>query len=193
MRADKQRAALLAAKGALTEPEIAATCKISERTLRYWKRQPEFRAEVSRHQKELRAKLDAWRDRIADIDIADRSKRLARLDADQKALDQIRAERAVHPDLSRLPGGKTGLIVISGAKTVKVKRKDANGREVAQEHVLMLQETDTGLLAESRALSEQAARELGERSDRHEITGKDGGAITIEFLDSILREADGNP
>ena len=62
--------------------------------------EPEFRVEVARHRRERRARLDAWRDRIVDLEIADRSKRLERLNRDQQALDAVRAERAADPTVS---------------------------------------------------------------------------------------------
>jgi hypothetical protein len=95
MRGTKTRAALLVAQGKLTEVEIARACQISDRQLRRWKQDPEFRVEVARHHRERQRRLDAWRDRILDVDIADRSKRILRLDDDQKALDQIRTEPGV--------------------------------------------------------------------------------------------------
>jgi hypothetical protein len=195
MTAAKQRAALLVATGKLTEPEIASAVKITDRQLRRWKQEPEFRAEVGRQQKERRARLDAWRDRIIDCDIADRSKRIARLDADQKALDAIRAARSVDPTLSKLPGGDTGLVTITGIRKIKVQVKDpGTGKVSVKEQTIVVHEADLGMLAESRALSEQAARELGERTEKHEMTGPDGSAITIELMDAILRRRrDGNP
>ena len=110
MRGTKTRAALLVAQGKLTEVEIARACQIGDRQLRRWKQDPEFRAEVVGHQRERQRRLNAWRDRIMDVDIADRSKRILRLDEDQKALDQIRTERAADANLKKLPGGKTGLV-----------------------------------------------------------------------------------
>lgn len=79
---------------------------------------------------------------------------------------QVIAERAGDRELADTPGGKTGLLV----RTFK-----AVGGAIAEEFAV-----DTGLLREMRELEKQAAEDLGQWADKHEVTGKDGGPIVVE-------------
>jgi hypothetical protein len=70
---------------------------------------PEFQAEMARQQRALRAELDAWRERIVHLHVADRAKRMESLQAAIDSLDAICAARAADPKIASLPGGATGL------------------------------------------------------------------------------------
>lgn len=78
--------------------------------------------------------------------------RLKRLVTLHDKISTLLRERGQHPEMQDVPGGKTGL-VLKRFKTVV----DGDSKRVVEEYV-----TDTGLVAEIRALIEQTAAELGE-------------------------------
>lgn len=116
------------------------------------------------------------------------SSRNARVQALQERWDKMRqviTERAVHyakggDDESDaiVPGGETGLLV-----------KDFKGKEADQP----VYKVDTGLLAELRNHEKQAAEELGQWTEKRQLTDADGHAlqtaITITFVKPDERPA----
>ena len=92
-------------------------------------------------------------------------------------------ERAADPEMTGVPGGRSGFI----ARQVKAVGAGANQR-IVSEYVV-----DVALSRELRGVLEQAAKELGQWTERQELTGKDGGALSIELLDGWLAESDEQP
>ena len=87
------------------------------------------------------------------------SSRNARVQMLQNRWDRMRRvidERAASPAFADVPGGTTGLLV-----------KDYKGKDADQP----VYKVDTRLLAELRAHEKQAAEELGQWSEKRELTG----------------------
>jgi hypothetical protein len=167
MSAKKRKAILLVAQG-LAAVEVAKRVGGALRTIMYWKADPEFAAAVE-------AAMRPWLDKIRARDVADRDKRLERLNADRLRLMTIRDERANDPRVQDVPGGKTGLVYRSG-KT----KNGINGIETTEEF-----RVDYRMLAELREIEEQAARELGQRIDKH-LHIRSFRDFTDEDLDALI-------
>lgn len=88
-------------------------------------------------------------------------------------IQQVIEERAADPSMTKIPGGKTGLIV----RQIKAVGSGA-GMKILREYVI-----DAGLLKELRAHEQQAARELSQWVNKREVTGEDGNAIEINVND----------
>jgi hypothetical protein len=157
----RARAAQLVAEDTLTDEQIAAAVGVSKGTLERWKLRPEFRARVA-------AIIETAIKRTESESINTVAGRALRYKRRAEKLDQVLAERADDPSVAAAAGGKTGLIVR--------QYKIANGREpiVREEFVV-----DTATLAEIRQLEKQAAQDLGQWSDKTEMTGKDGAPFTF--------------
>ncbi len=117
----------------------------------------------------IAAAIAEYRVAIKAEGIANKQNRIDRLNADWLRLQQVIAERAADPTMADVPGGTTGLLV----RTVKALGHGADAR-IVEEYAV-----DTGLLRELRAHEEQAAKELGQWTEKRELTGKDGGAIVV--------------
>lgn len=74
----------------------------------------------------------------------------------------------------RVVGGESGLVV----KQFKVVGSGRN-QQVIEEHVV-----DSALISELLAVNKQAAQELGEWSEKRQITGADGGPIEVRHAES---------
>ena len=158
----RKRAAVLLAEDALTDQQIADTLGIDRATLHHWKKRPEFAAAVRR----LADELGEVARRHA---IGRKTRRLQALDARWHALQRLIAERAADPALQHVPGGQTGLLV----RTLKSIGGGPAVREV-EDFTL-----DAALLKELREHEKQAAQELGQWSERRQVTGQDGGALEV--------------
>lgn len=130
----------------------------------------------------------SWQQRLADITeaerqaivsqgIADKVERVRAQNDRWHRMRQVIAERAEAPETQDVAGGKTGLIV----HNVKGVGKGEDFQ------LIDLYEVDTGLLKELREHEKQAAQELGQWSEKHELTGKDGGAIEVKVDDARER------
>ena len=150
----RDAAAVLVAEDALTDEAIAEQVGISKRTLERWKQAEPFRERVAEHT----AALDAAVQRLA---IAKRRKRVERLDRDWQRLQDLIEARGRALD-GQVAGGETGLL----SRTVKVIGTGKNQTTI-EEYVF-----DAALLREIRATEEQAAKELGQWSEKHEHTGE---------------------
>jgi hypothetical protein len=98
-------------------------------------------------------------------------KKMARL----ALLEQIRIERARAEDMQDVPGGKTGLLV-----------KDYKGQSVFPVYKL-----DAALLKEMRDLEREIAIDLGQWTEKKELTGA-GGEPLLDPLVAALEKAYGN-
>lgn len=179
MQWDKRRrkAAALVAAGEQNDEQIAADCGVHVVTLWRWRKQPEFAARVQELLDKAAAEADAK-------GITEKANRVRVLnDLHEKQLRVI-AERANDPAMQRIPGGKTGLLVRQ-VKLVKVyegsgeyteamadldtppeKLRSAKQDVEVAEYVV-----DTGLLGEIRQYSKQAAQEMGQWTERQEVSG----------------------
>jgi hypothetical protein len=101
----------------------------------------------------------------------------------QKRLWQIVIERAADPSMAKVAGGKGGFIV----RQIKAVGAGA-AQKIVPEYV-----ADVALSRELRGVLEQASKELGQWTEKREVTGKDGGALSIDILDGWLAESDGAP
>lgn len=159
----REQAAQLVAEDRFPDVKIAEICEISEACLSKWKKRPEFAERV----KELTA---IYGERVLKYGLARRERRLAVLsEMHEKILTLIDA-RAKDPEMVAIPGGLTGLLV----KTNKLSRV-GKALQVYEEF-----KADVGLLKELRAIEEQAARELGQWRDKHELSGAHGKPIGID-------------
>lgn len=150
----KERAAILCAEDALTDREIAAELGIGRRTLADWKEFAEFRERVTDLARRANtASLRTW--------IGKRQERVGRLLTQAERIERVvalRAEAALL-DPSMPETAKTGLMV---GRTILSARGDVERTDWT---------LDTGLCREYRATLEQAARELGQLSEKVEVSG----------------------
>ncbi len=171
----KERAALLVAEDRETDERIAEACRVSRRTLTNWKIAPEFRERVAEH-------VAAFRAAIREQGIAILENRVAALQDRWKRMQRVIDERAQDPELAEVPGGTTGLVV----HQVKAVGKGEDFQ------LIDLYQVDAGLLAELRAHEQQAAKELGQWSERvnQQVTGSlTVGTMNLDNCDEAeLRE-----
>lgn len=160
LTAPQRKAAVLVAEDELTDEQIAADVGVSTRTLYYWKGLPAFQAAAADHRQRIAASISRhW--------IAKRVKRVQRLqDLAEKAIAVIE-QRAADPRMAEAPGGNTGLMT----HTVKVVGYGETSEAVDVFTV------DTALMAEIRNTMKQAAQEVGQWSEKHEVT-KDSEELT---------------
>lgn len=163
----RERAALLVAQDDLTNEQIADAIGITRQCLDKWKRHPDFAARVDSLIAEFRAA-------VLVEGIADQVQRVKRQndrwDRIQRLLD-ARAE--ANADLT---GGDTGLVVREVTYLP--------GGATRERH-----EFDAAVMREARELEKQAAQELGQWTEKRELTGKDGGAIEVHVDDARERLA----
>lgn len=167
----KQDAARHVAEDVLSDASIAEQLGINRRTLTRWKQHPTFVARVA----ELRA---AWAQAVADEGLANRKNRVAALNDRWQRMLQVIDERGDDPAMVDVPGGPTGLLVHQ-TKAVGAGKQQTLIDEYA---------VDTGLLRELRAHEEQAAKELGQWTDRSELT-----VALSEEIDKLAREFETTP
>lgn len=156
-------AALLVAEDDLTDEQISERIGIHRTTLHAWKKDPTFAALVGDQVGRLNAGM-------LKLPIAKKRKRLESLnDLHTKAMEVI-AERS-RDMADEAPGTSTGLMV----RQTKIQ-SSGDGVTIVKEY-----QVDTGLMREIRALEEQAAKELGQWSDKHEVTS-DIRSVTIREI-----------
>jgi hypothetical protein len=136
-------------------------------------------------QRETAAKLAA-EDTQTDTQIAATVKnRVAAQNDRWQRMQRLIDAAAEDPDLADIPGGDTGMLVRT-AKLVKVYGSipssggEAESLQSAKREVLLYEYVrDTSISAEMRALEKQAAQELGQWTEKQEVTGKDGKPIAV--------------
>jgi hypothetical protein len=161
-----EQAALLVSQDEKPDKAIAAEIGVNESTLERWKRRPEFAARVQEHR-------DLWREAIKARGIAERQNRVDALNDRWHRMQQVIEERAEDAATARVAGGSTGLIV-----------RDVKGVGKGEDFQLIdIYSVDTGLLKELREHEKQAAQELGEWSEKREISGPGGDAIEVRARD----------
>jgi hypothetical protein len=164
--AKRHQAAVLVAEDELSDNEIAKTCGVAKNTLEVWKRHPEFNAQVGDHIGQIQASalkfpIAKKHNRIATLNllwqkalnvIAIRAQRYA-VDGDMQ--DAIKAAQKIFGN-ANVPEAMTGLLV--------KKETPTNAGMIATEWV-----TDVALMREIRSLQQDAAKELGQWSEKAEI------------------------
>jgi hypothetical protein len=148
----RTQAALDVAEDVLTDEQIAARAGVKKWALEDWKRRPVFKARVDEH-------LRAFAEEIKRQGIANRQNRVDALNDRWRRLHQVIEARAADETMKGA-GHETGLLV----RTYK-----AGKLKLEEEYAV-----DTGLLSELRAHELQAAKELGQWSERAEVSGRDG-------------------
>ncbi len=190
----REKAAALAADDTKSDEQIAAEIGIAERTFYNWKRQSEFAARVSSLVADAAAVAKAQT-------IANKERRVQRLQERSEKLDRVIEARAT--EHAAVPGGNTGLLVRE-PKIVKVYSVTPPGRRgstsAADEddeemltptggvQVVYEYRVDTATLAEMRNTEKQAAQELGEWSEKKELTGANGEPLIKAYLGLDLDE-----
>lgn len=161
--ATRTKAAVLIAENNMPLYRIAEELKVSHQTLMNWRVTPEFRDRVTEIESELEAA-------VFQLPIAKRRERVKGLQDLKERLLLIVEDRETH--LSQDPeavGGRSGLVV----KQTKSVGYGKNS-EIVTEYGF-----DPAIVRELRAIDEQAAKELGQWTDRQEISGQGGGPIII--------------
>ncbi len=134
----RERAAQLLAQGNLTFAQIAEDLEIAVRTLHNWRAKPDFEASVQDCRKKLEDQL--WK-----IGIANPTRRLQDINEQWEGLKCIRNARAREPKAQEVPGGDSGLLTFS--------------LRAFGDRVVRIPSVDGVLLAQSRALRDEARRE----------------------------------
>ncbi len=206
----REKVAQLVAKDELTEDQIGHIAGISTITVTRWKRALEFKARVAQIVETVQAAA-------LENAIADKNKRLARLNDRWMQVERLRQARA--RDMQDVPGGDTGLLVrtVKSIRVPKTSKPDAaasspvlqtsktdavessgvpsdvenDGGYVANTTVRVIEEyaADTAIMREERELAEQAAREMGERRTKvdHTLSGPKGGPLEIAIAEAARR------
>jgi len=148
----RERAAILLAEDQLSDQQIADSLGVSRQSIVRWKKNPRFAERVA----ELGAIMC---EQALKHGIARRETRVSVQHEMQSKLLTVIAELAKDAELQGVPGGKTGLV----CKTVKGIGKGDDFR------VVEVFETDTPTVKALLALHEQAAKEMGQIVERHEV------------------------
>jgi hypothetical protein len=156
-----ENAALLIAEGELSDEKIAERVGAGRTTLFEWRRHPDFAARVQAH-------LDEFRAAVRRRGIAIVENRVRALQDRWERMQRVITERAASPQMQDVPGGRTGLLV-HNVKSI--------GGGVHAERV-DLYELDAALLKELRDHEKQAAQELGQWTEKSDVTS-DGKAFAL--------------
>lgn len=165
-----ERAAQLIAEGRLEFPEIARLVGITRNTLYRWRKHPEFAAHVDRVIAEMRAEVGAEVKRFAIMDVMNR---VGAQNDRWNRMTRVIEERAADPSMAKVPGGKTGLLVrtIKGIGTGK-------SYKVVEEYAV-----EIGLLKELREIEKHAAQELGQWTEKQEISA----SVSSTYEDDLAK------
>ena len=174
----KELAAQLSADDSLSDVKIAKEVGIATRSLTRWKLDPEFRARVAEH-------VDAWKLEIRKRGLAIKERRIESYIRDFEATNTILVERgnqqAQAVDVNAEPyagGASTGFVV-----------KDFKG-------LAPVYSFDAALMRERLSIRKQLAQELGEWSEKQEVSGPDGGPIEttvttlVKLPDHVLNQVE---
>jgi hypothetical protein len=141
----REKAAFLVAEDRKTDEKIAAEVGINRKALWRWKQVEAFQARVRFH-------VAAQEEAARSSGVANKLRRLGRLNEVVQALLQVRDERAQDPSRQGVPGAGSGLLV----RTLKQVGSGATAQVVEEWSI------DPVWLRELREYQEAAARELGE-------------------------------
>lgn len=180
-------AAQMIADGDLSYEAIARSVNCAPNTLLKWRAHPEFQAKVEEHRRD-------YREHVRRRGIAIREKRIASLNSRHDLMMQVIAERAADPRMAEIAGGTTGLVVITDWKRLpkdesKPKVLDDAGMEKESPLVAVV-EFDAALVKALSDHEKQAAQDLGEWTNKTEVTGANGGAVGITVIEIVQPPAD---
>jgi hypothetical protein len=147
----KEQAAQLLAEDRLSDEKIAEKLDIGRTTLSEWKLQPQFAARV-------KAIVDAHAERAMHYGLARKEKRIQVLNDLHGKILQVIEERALDPELAKIPGGKTGIVT-------KMLKGIGHGDDF---QIVEVYAIDTAALKEIRAIQDQVAQELGQKVEKYE-------------------------
>lgn len=157
---------MLLAEDLLTDERIAAhpDVQVTDRTLRNWKRHPEFQARISQLIDELQERA--------------RQKGLGRLDR-RKAAAEDRHRRMTALFEARAEAGGRGI----GADTGMIVKsfKVVGGGEEA--YTVEEWSFDHQLMRELRELEKQVAQDTGDWSEKRELSGPGGESLVIQLIE----------
>lgn len=165
--ATKEQAARLLAEDGASDAEISSQLDIGRRTLARWKESDLFQKRVEEY-------LEAYKKRVLSKSIALKERRIESYLKDFAATEAVLQERGAELD-GEIGGGATGYIC-----------KDFKGKDADTP----VYQFDAALFRERLKLREQLAKELGQWTEKTELTGKDGGPLTVQMLDEILSDTD---
>lgn len=153
----RSKAALLVAADELPDEEIAKEVGVSRQALAAWKTHPDFAAMVGDHVGQFQAGM-------LRLHIAKKRERVKVLDEMHTKLLTVVEERAADYAAQAISGdvpagGGTGLIL----RQIK-QIGSGHDAQIVEEFGV-----DTGLIREVRALHEQAAKELGQWTERSQV------------------------
>lgn len=151
---NKELAAVYLAMGEpASKVEICRLININLNTLHRWTEEPDFAYRVEEYRQAIRAS-------ILSIGISIKESRVKALNDRWLSLKAIVKARAQDPNYQSIPGYSTGLMV----HTRKVIGTGQNAQTLDEYYV------DAPLLKEMRAHEEQAAKELGQWSEKVDMT-----------------------
>lgn len=137
----------------------ASAAGVTDRTIRNWKKDEDFQGLIDDIRSDLdRLTMQRW--------IAQKHRRIDVLMEQADGMRRLRNARA--EDLDHIPGGNTGLLVHQ-VKSIGF----AENNQVIDEYVF-----DSALSRELRETLKQAAQELGQWTEKQDITSG-GGPITF--------------
>lgn len=192
--AKSERAAVLVALDEQTDQQIAQECGIGKATLARWKQHPEFAKRVGEN-------VEATRQAVLTTGIADRVNRIRRINRDWQRLQRVidsraalayahtvaRQQVAADDDPALADAPLEMFEEAGGMLTGAVVRKETPTKfGIAIEFTV-----DTGTLAELRAMEMQAAKELGQWTEKADLTtnGKDlVRGLTDDALDDRITQ-----
>lgn len=158
--ATKVQAVALLAQGDMSDEAIASLLKVTRVTLWRWKQVGEF-------QDRIRVTVEQFRLAAVSEGIADKVNRLRSVNDRWQRMHAVIRERAASKEMQSVPGGKSGLVT----KQLKGIGKGDDFQ------VVEVYQVDTGLLAQMLAHEQQAAKELGQWTEKSEVAVNDGGII----------------
>ena len=152
----------------LSYTEIAKQAGVTYQTLWNWRSHPDFKARVDEH-------VEEFRETVRRRGIAQLERRVDALNTRWNLMHRVIAERAESPVMRGVPGGGTGLMV----RTVKGVGKGDDFQLVE------IYEVDVGLLKELREHEKQAAQELGQWTEKREISGEDEKPFVVKVIRNV--------
>jgi transposase-like protein len=157
-------AAQLLAESELTYPEIAEKCGVVRQTLYNWRQQPEFKARV---QEEIEEYVAVVRRR----GIARLEKRVDALNDRWRRMQRVIEARAqTYADDAH--GAETGLL----CRTVRWEGTGDDRRAINE------YEFDAALAREMREHEKQAAQELGQWTEKRELSGDPDHPVVVKVV-----------
>lgn len=175
----QEEAALLVAQG-VTQAEVARKVGVSYTTIKDWLHENEKFATRVAVERELIATY------ALDHSIACKEIRISALSNLHDRINRVIEERAESKEMSKVPGGKSGLLV----KTIKGIGSGDNFTEV-EEYTF-----DAALSREKRAVLDDVAAEMGGRINKLEHSGPGGQplappVINVKFVSTKAVIVDG--